>query len=103
MKKRLVNSLQLIALLVILVLISPVVNSACQPNGVWLQVLGSGGPELDDGRASASYLVWRDGKARLLIDMGGGSAQRFEESGANLNDLDVILFTHFLKPDSGHF
>lgn len=70
-------------------------KSACGDEGVWLQVLGSGGPELDDGRASSGYLIWQDGKARVLVDMGSGSAQRFEQSGASLNDLDVLLFTHF--------
>jgi ribonuclease BN (tRNA processing enzyme) len=68
---------------------------ACGPDGVWLQVLGSGGPELDDGRASSAYLIWDDGKARVLIDMGAGSLLHFEQSGARVNDLDVILFSHF--------
>ena len=68
--------------------------SSCDQNGVWLQVLGSGGPELDDGRASSSYLIWHDGRARILVDMGGGSAFRFEQSGAALNDLELILLTH---------
>ena len=66
----------------------------CGKHGVWVQVLGSGGPEIDDGRASSGYLVWREGKARILIDMGGGSLLRFEQSGAKLNDLDVILLSH---------
>ena len=66
----------------------------CSQDGVWLQVLGSGGPEIDDGRASSGYVIWRDGKARILIDMGGGSLLRFEQSGAKLNDLDVILLSH---------
>jgi ribonuclease BN (tRNA processing enzyme) len=66
----------------------------CGTQGVWLQVLGSGGPEINDGRASSGYLIWRDGKARILVDMGGGSLLRFEQSGAQLNDLDVILLTH---------
>jgi len=66
----------------------------CAKHGVWVQVLGSGGPEIDDKRASSGYLIWRDGKARILIDMGGGSLLRFEQSGARLNDLDVILLTH---------
>jgi len=70
-------------------------NSACDPDGVWLQVLGSGGPELDDGRASSSYVIWHDGKARILVDMGAGSLLRFEQSSARLNDLDVILISHF--------
>jgi len=61
---------------------------------VTLQVLGSGGPELTDKRASASYLVWVDGKARFLIDFGGGASLRFEESGASVEDLDAVLLTH---------
>lgn len=68
--------------------------TTCGRDGVWLQVLGSGGPELDDGRASSGYLIWHNGKARILIDMGGGSAFRFEQSGASLNDLDLLLLTH---------
>lgn len=70
-------------------------ESGCGEAGVWLQVLGSGGPELDDGRASTGYVIWHNGKARVLVDMGSGSALRFEQSGASLNDLDVILLTHF--------
>jgi ribonuclease BN (tRNA processing enzyme) len=57
-------------------------------------VLGSGGPELDDGRASSGYVIWHDGKARILVDMGGGTLFRFEQSGASLNDLDIILLSH---------
>lgn len=67
---------------------------SCGQGGVWLQVLGSGGPEVDDGRASSGYVIWQAGRARLLIDMGGGSLARFEQSGASLNDLDAILLTH---------
>jgi hypothetical protein len=66
----------------------------CGPSGVALQVLGSGGPELQDKRASTSYLVWRNGVPRVLVDSGGGSALRFGESGATMSDLDVILLTH---------
>lgn len=70
-------------------------SAGCADPGVHLQVLGSGGPELNDGRASSSYLIWVDGKARVLIDMGSGSLLRFEQSGARVNDLDVLLFSHF--------
>jgi ribonuclease BN (tRNA processing enzyme) len=66
----------------------------CNDSGIALQVLGSGGPELQTKRASSSYLVWIDGKARVLVDAGGGSALRFGESGAQMADLDVVLFTH---------
>lgn len=67
----------------------------CSDIGLSLQVLGSGGPEIDDGRASSGYLVRIDGKARIIVDMGGGSALRFEETGASLNDIDLVLMTHF--------
>jgi ribonuclease BN (tRNA processing enzyme) len=66
----------------------------CGGAGVQLQVLGSGGPELDDRRASSGYLVWQDGHARILVDMGPGSMLRFEQSGARVEDLDLILLTH---------
>lgn len=67
---------------------------SCRGAGVWLQVLGSGGPELTDQRASSGYLVWQDGRARILVDMGPGSMLRYEQSGARIEDLDVILLTH---------
>jgi ribonuclease BN (tRNA processing enzyme) len=66
----------------------------CGTTGVALQVLGSGGPELTDDRASSSYLLWLNGRARVIVDIGGGAALRFGESGATLTDLDVILLTH---------
>jgi ribonuclease BN (tRNA processing enzyme) len=69
-------------------------RGGCGSNGVTLQVLGSGGPELQDKRASTSYLIWRGGVPRVLVDSGGGSALRFGESGATMSDLDVILLTH---------
>lgn len=68
--------------------------SACGDSGIAVQVLGSGGPELTDRRASSGYLVWQDGRSRVLIDMGPGSLLRYEDSGASLEDLDVILLTH---------
>jgi ribonuclease BN (tRNA processing enzyme) len=68
---------------------------SCGSTGLAVQVLGSGGPDLRDKRASSSYLVWKDGKALVLIDAGGGSALRFGESGAEMSQLKVILFTHF--------
>ncbi len=67
---------------------------SCGDAPLAVQVLGSGGPELADKRASSSYLVWIDGKARVLIDLGGGAALRFNEAGANVADLDVILLSH---------
>jgi ribonuclease BN (tRNA processing enzyme) len=71
-----------------------VAATTCGTAPVQVQVLGSGGPELTDKRASSSYLVWISGKPRVLVDIGGGAALRFGESGATVSDLDVILLTH---------
>jgi ribonuclease BN (tRNA processing enzyme) len=75
----------------------------CIGHGVELQVLGSGGPELEDKRASSSYLVWQDGRPRVLVDSGGGSALRFGQAGAHIAQLDVILFTHLHIDHSADF
>lgn len=75
----------------------------CGSQGVAVQVLGSGGPELQDRRASTSYLVWEDGPAKVLVDAGGGSALRFGESGAQMSQLDALLFSHFHVDHSGDF
>jgi len=76
---------------------------SCGSQGVAVQVLGSGGPELQDKRASSSYLVWENGQPHVLIDSGGGSALRFGESGATMSQLDVILFSHLHVDHSGDF
>jgi len=68
-----------------------------------VQVLGSGGPELQDKRASTSYLIWQNGRAVIIVDSGGGSALRFGESGAQMSQPDVFLFSHFHIDHSGDF
>lgn len=84
----------LAALVPVLALASaPAPARECGDRGVWLQVLGSGGPALEDEHAVASYLVWVAGHARLLVDAGSGSALRFGEAGATFADLDAIVFT----------
>jgi ribonuclease BN (tRNA processing enzyme) len=77
---------------VLLLILFPLMLLA-QPK-IALQVLGSGGPESGDRRASSGYIVWVDGKSRVLVDIGGGSSLRFEEVGAKIEELDVILLTH---------
>lgn len=67
---------------------------ACPPNGVQLQVLGSAGADAIAGHAGSSYLLWVDGRARLLIDAGPGSALRLAQTGARVEDLDAIVLTH---------
>jgi ribonuclease BN (tRNA processing enzyme) len=102
------NSLQLIGFFLIGfslsgALLPSAAPQTCGSQGVVVQVLGSGGPELQDKRASSSYLIWQQGKARVLVDAGGGSALRFGESGAQMSQLDVLLFTHFHVDHSGDF
>jgi ribonuclease BN (tRNA processing enzyme) len=77
--------------------------ATCSRHGVQVQILGSGGPELEDKRASSSYLVWQDGRPRVLIDSGGGSALRFGQAGAHVAQLDAILFTHLHIDHSADF
>lgn len=77
--------------------------SACNNQHIVLQILGSGGPELDDKRASSSYLIWVDHHAVLLIDAGGGSSLNYERSGAQLEDLRAVLFSHLHADHSADF
>jgi ribonuclease BN (tRNA processing enzyme) len=79
------------------------VAQSCGSSGLAVQVLGSGGPESQDKRASTSYLIWEDGKARVIVDAGGGSALRFGESGAQMSQPDVFLFSHFHVDHSSDF
>ncbi len=76
---------------------------SCGARGVALQVLGSGGPEMQDKRGSTSYLIWENGKARVVLDAGGGTALRFGESGAQMSQVDVFLFSHFHVDHSSDF
>jgi ribonuclease BN (tRNA processing enzyme) len=69
-------------------------TASCAHKGVEVQVLGSGGPELEDRRASSSYLVLQDGRPRILVDSGGGSALQFGRAGAHVSQLDAIFFSH---------
>jgi hypothetical protein len=47
-------------------------GQTCGAQGTAVQVLGSGGPELQDKRASSRYLMWENGPARAIVDAGGG-------------------------------
>lgn len=67
--------------------------AAC-PFPAAIQVLGSGGPDTTDVRASAGYVLWVDHEARLLVDVGGGVFLRFGEAKAKFESLDAIAITH---------
>ncbi len=67
-----------------------------------VMVLGSGGPiATAEGRASAGYLIFTDGKPRVLMDVGGGTFQRLAKSGTNIKDLDIILLSHLHADHTG--
>ena len=70
----------------------------CATSPVTVQILGSGGPQTNGERASASYLLWMDGQARLLVDAGGGAYLRFGQAQARLSDLWLLAVSH-LHPD----
>lgn len=60
-----------------------------------VMVLGSGGPVATPrGRASAGYLIFTDGRPRVLMDAGGGTYQRLAASGTNIKDLEIVLLSH---------
>jgi len=48
-------------------------SESCNASPVTVQILGSGGPVVSKDRASSSYLLWIDGRSRMLVDMGGGA------------------------------
>lgn len=74
---------------------SAMTGHCASPEGPMLQVLGSGGPIADDGRASSAYLIWVDGKSRFLVDAGGGTFLRFGEAGAQFDSLQHVAISHF--------
>jgi len=82
---------------------SAVAADDCPDTGLAVQVLGSGGPVADDQRASTGYVVWIDGRSRLLVDAGGGTFVRFGESGAEFAELRFVGLSHFHTDHSADF
>jgi ribonuclease BN (tRNA processing enzyme) len=70
----------------------------CEPDSVVVQILGSGGPQINPFRSSTSYLLWVGDQARVLVDMGGGAYGRFGQTQAKLTDLSLVAVSH-LHPD----
>ncbi len=80
---------------------SNAIAQRCGTAPLQIQILNSGTLELVDGRAPAAMLVWRQGKPRILIDAGPGTAQRIAESGVGIADLDMLLFTQLRLERTG--
>ena len=85
--------------LLVLFSITPSASAqSCRATGVAVQILGSGGPRMSHDRASSSYLVWVDGRSKILVDAGGGAFLRFGQADARIDDLSLIAISH-LHPD----
>lgn len=88
----------------VLILSFPIANlgwAECPVNSesnVQLQILGSGGPNGSGDRASSGYVLWVDGVGRILVDAGSGTKVRFDKSGANFDDIELVALSHF-HPD----
>ena len=93
-----------LAIVCLLALLStPLIRSdafaqSCAAGPIAVQILGSGGPRANPFRSSSSYLLWVDGQARILVDMGGGAHHRFGQAQAKLEDLWMVGVSH-LHPD----
>ena len=64
----------------------------------WAPTAHASSRKPDGASASASYLIWIDGRSRILVDAGGGAFLRFGEAGGRLEDLALIAISH-LHPD----
>jgi len=81
-----------------LTLPSGAMAQSCAAGATTVQILGSGWPAFNSARASAGYVLWIDGQARMLVDMGGGAYFRFSQSEAKMSDLALVAISH-LHPD----
>ena len=59
-------------------------SAHCGTEGVWIEILGAGSGELEDGQGPPSFLLWQDNVARLIVDTGSGSSVGFDRSGADI-------------------
>jgi len=91
------NMLRLRPLFIFVLLVAfaaPAGAAPCPDTGIGVQILGSGGTDIGDNRASSGFLLRRDGRALVMINVGGGAALRFAQSGAQISDLKAILITN---------
>lgn len=63
--------------------------AGCGVDGASIQTLGVA--QAIGKLSSRAYLIWLDGRARILVDVGTGSVINFTGSGARTADLDAVL------------
>jgi ribonuclease BN (tRNA processing enzyme) len=67
-----------------------------------LQILGSGTILPSASRSAAAYAVTVGGKT-LLLDMGPGLLRRMAEANIEIDDVDMLFFSHFHPDHTGDF
>ena len=67
-----------------------------------LQILGSGTILPPASRSAAAYAV-TVGSKTLLLDMGPGLLRRMAEAKIEINDVDMLFFSHFHPDHTGDF
>lgn len=88
-------------LLLLALLPLPVLGAPCDNRELAVQILGSGGPSLSNGRAASGYLIWHQGKSRFLLDAGPGTARHFFRAGGRIEDLSLIALSHLHADHTG--
>lgn len=69
-------------------------RSKAREGSLELKILGSGGPVLNNQRASQGYVVYIGGEPSLMVDAGGGTGARLGEAGINASKIDAYFLTH---------
>jgi len=90
-----------VLLLAVPAAIRPVAAQPSCDDPLTVQVLGSGGPLIDDGRASSGYLIRVDSRPRLLVDVGTGTAATLGRLEVDPSTLDAIALTHLHTDHAG--
>jgi len=69
------------------------VTSVSAKNQLTATIIGSGSPQLNENRASASVLI-EAGDTKILVDMGNGTQANLNKLGVKARDLSSLFFTH---------
>lgn len=77
----------------LIVLIATLVNTASAEEQLTATIIGSGSPEYNENRASASVLI-SAGETQILVDMGNGTQANLHKLGVEVRDLSSLFFTH---------
>ncbi len=79
-------------------------DKSARPDGLAIEILGSGGPMAMSERASAGYMIYIDRVPRIMIDGGGGVFERMGKAHLfDLMRLDTWLFSHLHIDHSADF